>query len=56
MRDKSMDTCFEGIRQYETPLCEVFEMAVEETFLSNTPGKPGDYNSDDDIVYDGGVF
>ena len=41
----------EGVR-YETPLCEVLEITIEESILSNTPGVAGNYNSDDDIVVD----
>ena len=50
MQNNTMNSQFEGVQPYETPLCEVFEISTEKTILSNQPGKPGDYNSDDDIV------
>lgn len=39
--------------QYETPRCRVVEFSLETTILSNLPGAAGNYDSDDDIVYDG---
>ena len=47
-----MNPFSEGVQQYETPLCEVFETTVEETILSNPPGAAGNYNSDDDVIYE----
>ena len=47
-----MDPFSEGVRQYETPLCEVFDMTVEEKFLINSPGRAGNYNSSDDFNYE----
>ena len=52
MRDKTMDPFSDGVRQYETPVCEVFEVTVEETILSNPPGKAGNYNNGDDFIYE----
>ena len=53
MRDMSMDSFSEGVlQQYETPLCEVFKVSIEKTILSNVPGKPGNYNSNNDITYE----
>ena len=54
MQNHTMKSQFEDVRPYETPLCEVFEISTEKTILSNQPGKPGDYDSDDDI--EGGEF
>ena len=51
-RDKFLAPISGDVRAYEAPLCSVYEITVEDTILSNTPGKPGDYDSDNDIIID----
>ena len=40
--------------KYMAPISRVINVSVQDTFLINSPGRPGDYDSDDDI--DGGDF
>ncbi len=53
MRNNTMKSLFGDGLQYETPRCRVVKLSLETTILSNQPGTAGDYNSDDDIVFDG---
>ena len=52
MRNRSMAPFSEDVREYETPLSSVFEVTIEDTVLSNPPGRAGNYNKENDIIYD----